>query len=821
MRVRDYIVLSQSRPPSWILQKGIQRIGRRVKRHFTEARDFRRCTYSSIIPYEINRLYNYFAAPPLHNLKMKANEIAAVTELYLQHYFDLLGSGWVQVKHGMFCGGIEGYRYQTETKVFADRKGEWLKGCVTASNLITSQQTWQIIDPDYVPIDWHLDYKSGYRWSENTWYHTIPYGHKPGVDIKVPWELSRMQHFPILVWAYILSANGEKKFRPSRVYVKEFRNQILDFIATNPPRFGVNWRSTMDVAIRVSNWLVSYDLFRASGAVFDEFFVTPFFNSIYEHGRHIMNNLEWDERLRGNHYLSDIVGLLFVASYLPRTPETDSWLAFAVQELLKEVERQFKDDGSNFEASTSYHRLSAEMVAYATALILGLSEEKKTALQDFDYRLFRYHPKLKPCPIPLYALPGSERFTPFPISYIEKVEKMAEFTMHLTKTNGHMPQIGDNDNGRFLKLHPFFHLTKVGMPENQHASPKSAAVLSDAEHDWNEDHLDHRHLVAAINGLFRRKDFAEFTGSGWIETEIVKQLARGILLTSYKGADDLTAGEQRCIHERGESSCIGHASPSESTDIQFLRKNNHPEKNKLYAYPEFGSFIFKSSNICLAIRCGPIGQNGNGGHAHNDSLSFEFNFQGKDFITDGGSYLYTPFPHIRNAFRSTGAHNTLVMDGLEQNDWAGGLLGLFSMRDRAHARILKLDTQHFIGEQYGFGLIHRREFRIDNSSVVFEDTLDTNQPSEIILNLDPEVKVSRLENQASQEFCLEMVNGNVHVTAFLKAFERVEIVDGFFSLGYGKRLKNLLVKCHRAKPRTRVEIALRQGNPEDRCSVGS
>jgi hypothetical protein len=97
---------------------------------------------------------------------------------------------------------------------------------------------------------------------------------------------------------------------------------------------------------------------------------------------HIVNHLEWNEKNRGNHYLSNIASLLFVAAYLPCTPETDAWLAFAVQELVNEVEYQFTPDGANFEASTSYHRLSTEMVIYATALLLGLPEAKQAVLKN-------------------------------------------------------------------------------------------------------------------------------------------------------------------------------------------------------------------------------------------------------------------------------------------------------------------------------------------------------------------------------------------------------------------------------------------------------
>jgi len=42
----------------------------------------------------------------------------------------------------------------------------------------------------YQSIDWHSDFKSGYNWNQKTFYKLIKYGHKHGVDIKVPWELS-------------------------------------------------------------------------------------------------------------------------------------------------------------------------------------------------------------------------------------------------------------------------------------------------------------------------------------------------------------------------------------------------------------------------------------------------------------------------------------------------------------------------------------------------------------------------------------------------------------------------------------------------------
>ena len=606
--------------------------------------------------------------------------------------------------------------------------GTWYWVMATEINAPISARV--VVDHDYVPIDWHLDFKSGYRWSEVIWYLDIPHGHKPGVDIKVPWELARMQHLPLLAWAYALSKEVQEGFATPSVYSREFRNQVLDFIATNSPRFGVNWRSPMDVGIRVANWLVAHDIFRAYGAEFDDPFKKEFFRSIYQHGLHIVKHLEWSEKNRGNHYLSNIAGLLFVAAYLPCTPETDAWLAFAVQDLVSEVEYQFNADGANFEASNSYHRLSTEMIIYATALILGLPEEKQAALRKYDCRLLKILPKLKPAPIPFYVLARSDRLTPLPPWYIERLEKMAEFTMRTTKPNGHITQIGDNDSGRFLKLQPAFQSKGDGP-------------------GLDENYLDHRHLVAGMNGLFDREDFTAFTDQGWFETEVVRSLAGNTHLPSY---------------------------------LLETNKNKEDNESKLYAYSGFGLYIYRSRNMYLAVRCGSIGQKGNGGHAHNDNLSFELNVKGRDFIIDGGSYLYTPLPKIRNEFRSTRAHNTLAVDGFEQNRWKSGLKGLFSMSDDAQGHVLDLSAEYLKGEHSGFGRKHYRHFTWQEPFLVIEDFFDARLSSEINLNLSPGAEVSQLREIGPEEYYLELLNEGVLVALYLKGFNSVETAEGYYSL---------------------------------------
>ena len=44
-----------------------------------------------------------------------------LSEQYIQHRFDILGSGWQPVCHNVRCAGLEGRRYGPDTLVYTDR----------------------------------------------------------------------------------------------------------------------------------------------------------------------------------------------------------------------------------------------------------------------------------------------------------------------------------------------------------------------------------------------------------------------------------------------------------------------------------------------------------------------------------------------------------------------------------------------------------------------------------------------------------------------------------------------------------------------------
>jgi hypothetical protein len=604
-----------------------------------------------------------------------AEALPPVVALTLNHRFDLLGSGWTDVHYGMRCRGLEGVRYDEAPAVDADRDGGWLSGRVNAANLAEARRLWRLLDrPDYRPIDWQIDFKSGYRWCERDYFLDIAYGGAPGADIKLPWELARMQHLPWLAIACLLARAGRPGFAPAERYAAEVRSQILDFLATNPPRFGVNWRCPMDVAIRIATWLLALDILRGAGVEYDSPFREAVKRAALEHGRHIVDHLEWSETGRSNHYLSDIVGLLFAAAYLPRTGETDAWLAFAVQQLDGEIDSQFGADGSNFEGSTAYHCLSAELAVHAAALILGLPPQKLTALQFYDHRAIRVRPPFRPAPMRLHDLPGAGP-SPLPLRCFQRIAGMADFMQSSTKLSGRILQVGDTDSGRLFKLHPVWR--RVGAS------------------DPDEDLLDRRAVAAGLEALVAVRCCGD---QRWLDAEVVRRLAGG-KVAAPPAIDPPAPPEGDLSHILAEL----QAMPGDcrrTTEIPLPESAGSRRETTCTAFPEFGLYILRAPGFFLSLRCaGHSRTDAPSGHTHDDNLAVDLHADGRDLIADPGSCFSTPFPGIRERYRGAGAHFAPRPAGCS----AVVPAGLFELRHVARAVCLHCGPDGLAGRLDGPG----------------------------------------------------------------------------------------------------------------------
>ncbi len=95
-----------------------------------------------------------------------------------------------------------------------------------------------------------------------------------------------------------------------------------------------------------------------------------------------------------------------------------------------------------------------------------------------------------------------------------------------------------------------------------------------------------------------------------------------------------------------------------------------PPEHTSKAFPDGGYYVMRSgwaaSDPMLVFDCGPIGY-GPAGHGHADALSFQLYAQGYPFLVDSGTFSYNLDYGWRDAFRSTRAHNTVVVDGQEQS----------------------------------------------------------------------------------------------------------------------------------------------------------
>ena len=295
---------------------------------------------------------------------------------------------------------------------------------------------------DYVPIDWQKEVKTGFRYDSKLWYKdnlNLGSAH-PGVDLKVARELSRGHHW--LQMAIIAQQNEKYKER----LILEYRSQVLDFISSNPPRMGVHWLTSMDVAFRAANLLWSYDIMiqlDSEGRYIDGDFKQIFSDNLFEHGKHIFENLEDRGGITNNHYYANVCGLFIIAAYLPQTTEVKQWLKFSFAEFIVETDKQFFPDGGNFEGSTSYHALGTEMALMCISHILGLSKKKKALLIGVKSKnpLLSY---LK------FVNSENEECELLPDWLLARVFDSVRILELLTKNNGNLTQIGDNDSSRFF-----------------------------------------------------------------------------------------------------------------------------------------------------------------------------------------------------------------------------------------------------------------------------------------------------------------------------------------------------------------------------------
>ena len=258
-------------------------------------------------------------------------------------------------------------------------------------------------------IDWHCEPLTSKRsplkhWKEFDELDTTETGNK-----KIVWEINRHQHFFILGAAYLLTRDER--------YARTFCDQLSSWMDQNPPGMGINWSSSLEVAMRAMSWVWAFHMFRNSDSFTPELFRRAL-KFIHVHGRHIERYLS-KYYSPNTHLTGEALGLYYVGTQFPFFERSPKWQQLGEDILFDEITRQVHQDGVYFEQSTWYQRYTVDIYTHFSIL--------RALIPD---------------------APADPR-TP---DLADRFEAASDLLMHLTMPDGSTPLIGDDDGGRMLPI---------------------------------------------------------------------------------------------------------------------------------------------------------------------------------------------------------------------------------------------------------------------------------------------------------------------------------------------------------------------------------
>lgn len=499
------------------------------------------------------------------------------------------------------------------------------------------------------PPRWNVDFVSGKDWPAKPSREITVVRHDRS-DVKVPWELSRLQFLPVLGKAWRLT--GEPRYRQTAMRL------LADWIANQPVGIGVNWTVAMEAALRSISICLTLELFWPFPAE-DRQWLAKVNESLWHHLLFIESHLEFSHVLRSNHYLSNIVGLFCLSTHLEGHGIGDRRARYA-RLLEQEILHQVYGDGGDYEASTGYHVLVTQMFLFA-------------------YRLMRVSG----------IVPAA--------SFLERLRAMYRWMALLADDQGRLPNVGDCDDGRIELLHD--DLARL-------SSPSGANSL----------------LIPSFLGLM---------------AAMLQEPCR------WESKDLMWFGDVRHHSAATPQTC----------------------ENKTSAH------VLVNSGIAVARRNGtsaflfavPNGIRGMGSHAHNDKLSAIVRLSDDEFLCDSGTFTYTRDASSRNHFRSTAAHNTVLVDDQEQNRIDERPIALFSLSNDAEVSPVECgerDGSFLLSASHSgyrrLGILHQRTVNVDRSGFVHIDDRFTGvgrHSFQAHFHLGPRWGLCELQRLANQIIC--------------------------------------------------------------------
>jgi hypothetical protein len=314
------------------------------------------------------------------------------------------------------------------------------------------------------PIKWRLEPLSGKTTPLTHWSRVDYLDPSVAGDKKITWELNRHQHFVTLGQAYLMT--GDER------YAAAFAGQVDSWMTSNPPGLGINWASSLELALRIISWI--WSLYFFSGSVhLSPRLMARLLKFLVAQARHIdrFMSLYFSPN---THLTGEALGLLYLGTALPELSQSSYWRRRATSILFDQLSKQVLADGVYFERSTYYHRYTADFYTHTLLLIRGTSPQIEARIQD------------------VLAL-------------------MVDHMMWMTRPDGRSPLIGDDDGGRLIT----FGVTEpnAGTEDSvrDRRGPRDAGTSRRASNDF-------RDTLATAAAILSRPDWKYVAGDAAVET---------------------------------------------------------------------------------------------------------------------------------------------------------------------------------------------------------------------------------------------------------------------------------------------------------------
>ena len=229
----------------------------------------------------------------------------------------------------------------------ASNEHRWCNALVRQADSIADNRLsyFHLHDLDHShPIQWNKDHGSNIaaplRLAQKIDYRDF----NEAGDCKLVWEPNRHQHLVVLARAY--RASGNQKYA---VVIKEHLESWFDQC---PYGYGMNWRSPMELSIRLINWVWAIDLTLES-EIFTGTFRDRLLHSIYLHLWDVTRKYSKGSSAN-NHLIGEAGGVFIATSYFPEMANATRWQKESYEILCREIDQQTFDDGCNKELALEY-----------------------------------------------------------------------------------------------------------------------------------------------------------------------------------------------------------------------------------------------------------------------------------------------------------------------------------------------------------------------------------------------------------------------------------------------------------------------------------